>query len=31
MIDTGIFTVTMENGKPKLTIPDWLLRKPYFH
>ena len=30
MVDTGIFTVTMENGKPVVTIPDWLLRKPYF-
>ncbi|MCU1559880.1 HNH endonuclease signature motif containing protein [Mycetocola sp.] len=31
MIDTGIFTVTMENGKPKVTVPDWILRRPYFH
>lgn len=31
MVDTGIFTVTMENGTPVVTIPDWLLRKPYFH
>ncbi|MET0932141.1 MAG: HNH endonuclease signature motif containing protein, partial [Mycetocola sp.] len=30
MIDTGVFTVTMVNGKPHVTIPDWLQRKPYF-
>jgi predicted restriction endonuclease len=30
MIDTGIFTVTMRNGKPHVTIPDRLLRTPYF-
>lgn len=31
MIDTGTFTVTMVNGKPVVTIPDWLQRKPYVH
>lgn len=30
MIDTGIFTVTMRDGRPHITVPDWLLRKPYF-
>jgi hypothetical protein len=30
MIDTGVFTVTMVDGKPHVTVPDWLLRKPYF-
>jgi hypothetical protein len=31
MIDTGVFTVTMINGKPKITIAEWIKRKPYFH
>lgn len=31
MVDTGIFVITMEEGRPVVTIPDWLLRKPYFH
>lgn len=31
MIDTGVFTVTMVDGRPQVTIPDWLKRKPYFH
>ncbi|GGE88533.1 HNH endonuclease signature motif containing protein [Mycetocola zhadangensis] len=30
MVDADIFTITMENGTPVFTIPDWLLRKPYF-
>ncbi|MCP2032553.1 hypothetical protein L1277_002656 [Okibacterium sp. HSC-33S16] len=30
MIDTGVFTVTMVNGKPKVSIADWIRRKPYF-
>lgn len=31
MVDADIFTITMESGTPIITIPDWLLRKPYFH
>lgn len=31
MIDTGVFSVTMVDGKPVVTFPDWLQRKPYFH
>jgi hypothetical protein len=31
MIDTGVFTVQMINGKPNVTIAEWLKRKPYFH
>lgn len=31
MIDTGVFSVAMVDGRPVVTIPDWLLRKPYFH
>ncbi|WP_158270253.1 HNH endonuclease signature motif containing protein [Mycetocola zhujimingii] len=30
MVDTGVFTVTMVNGKPKVTIAEWIRRKPYF-
>ena len=30
MIDTGVFTVQMVNGKPKVTIAEWIRRKPYF-
>jgi hypothetical protein len=30
MINTGVFTVTMINGKPTVTIADWIRRKPYF-
>jgi hypothetical protein len=30
MIDTGVFSVEMVNGRPQATFPDWLLRKPYF-
>lgn len=30
MIDTGVFSVSMVDGRPVATIPDWLLRKPYF-
>ncbi|MET4637760.1 DUF222 domain-containing protein [Mycetocola sp. 2940] len=30
MIDTGVFSVEMVDGRPVVTIPDWLLRKPYF-
>ncbi|WP_183086530.1 HNH endonuclease signature motif containing protein [Mycetocola zhadangensis] len=30
MIDTGVFTVEMVNGKPKVTIAERLRRKPYF-
>ncbi|MET0714095.1 MAG: HNH endonuclease signature motif containing protein, partial [Mycetocola sp.] len=31
MIDTGVFSVEMVDGRPKVTFPDWLKRKPYFH
>ncbi len=31
MIDTGVFTVEMVDGRPNVTIADWLRRKPYFH
>jgi hypothetical protein len=30
MIDTGIFTVEMVNGKPKVAVAEWIRRKPYF-
>ena len=30
MIETGVFTVNMVNGRPKVTIAEWLRRKPYF-
>ncbi|WP_183086404.1 HNH endonuclease signature motif containing protein [Mycetocola zhadangensis] len=30
MIKTGVFTVEMVNGKPEVTIAEWLRRKPYF-
>ncbi|GGF05675.1 DUF222 domain-containing protein [Mycetocola zhadangensis] len=30
LIDTGVFTVEMVNGKPKVTIAEWIRRKPYF-
>jgi hypothetical protein len=30
MVQTGVFTIEMVNGKPKVTIAEWLRRKPYF-
>ncbi|AWB86452.1 hypothetical protein C3E77_07370 [Mycetocola zhujimingii] len=30
MVDTGVFTVSMVNGKPQVTIAEWIRRKPYF-
>jgi hypothetical protein len=30
MVETGIFTVTMVNGTPKITIAETIRRKPYF-
>jgi hypothetical protein len=30
MIDTGVFSVEMVDGRPRVTFPDWLKRKPYF-
>jgi hypothetical protein len=31
MIDTGVFSVEMVAGRPVVTFPDWLQRKPYFN
>ncbi|RLP68465.1 HNH endonuclease, partial [Mycetocola manganoxydans] len=31
MVDTNIFTITMSNGTPTITAPDWLTHRPYFH
>ncbi|MBG6237436.1 hypothetical protein IWX78_000379 [Mycetocola sp. CAN_C7] len=31
MIDTGVFSVEMVDGRPVVSIPNWLQRKPYFH
>ncbi|MET1051359.1 MAG: DUF222 domain-containing protein [Mycetocola sp.] len=31
MIDTGVFSVGMVDGRPVVSYPEWLTRKPYFH